>query len=148
MMPRRVIHCHSEGEGWWRMRVDRLFPVREIDVFGWLTAGSFYALSTPAGLKTSLAAMPSLRLPSPRTISPYLSIDKPLSSRHLANIRARLATTNSEVQEPPDASVRSAAVLIPLCNVDGQPGILYEVRGQLRQHAGEVRSAMPWDAFG
>ncbi|KAG8854571.1 hypothetical protein FRB96_007441 [Tulasnella sp. 330] len=71
-------------------------------------------------------------------LSPYLSIDKPLSSHHLAKIRARLAVANPEVPALPNASVRSAAVLIPLCNVDGQPGILYEVRGQLRHHAGEV----------
>lgn len=32
-----------------------------------------------------------------------------------------------------------AAVLIPLCNVEGRPGILLEVRGKLRNHGGEVR---------
>ncbi|KAG9001490.1 hypothetical protein FRB94_006568 [Tulasnella sp. JGI-2019a] len=82
--------------------------------------------------------MPTLRLPPPRTFSPYFSIDKPLSSRHLANIRAKLALAYSESQEPPDSSVRKAAVLIPLCNMNGHPGILYEVRGKLRHHAGEV----------
>ena len=33
----------------------------------------------------------------------------------------------------------NAAVLIPLCNVRGAPGILLEVRGKLRTHSGEVR---------
>jgi hypothetical protein len=32
-----------------------------------------------------------------------------------------------------------AAVLIPLCNVNDQPGILLELRGKLRTHSGEVR---------
>ncbi|KZT37954.1 hypothetical protein SISSUDRAFT_986927 [Sistotremastrum suecicum HHB10207 ss-3] len=31
-----------------------------------------------------------------------------------------------------------AAVLVPLCNVEGKPSILFEVRGNLRSHAGEV----------
>ncbi len=34
-----------------------------------------------------------------------------------------------------------AAVLIPLCNVNDQPGILLELRGKLRTHSGEIRCA-------
>ena len=37
----------------------------------------------------------------------------------------------------PDAP--DAAVLIPLCNIDSRPSIIYEVRGKLRTHSGEVR---------
>jgi len=33
----------------------------------------------------------------------------------------------------------TAAVLLPLCNVNGKGGILFEVRGKLRHHSGEVR---------
>ena len=36
----------------------------------------------------------------------------------------------------------NAAVLVPLCNVDGVPGVLLELRGgTLRSHASEVRYA-------
>jgi len=34
-----------------------------------------------------------------------------------------------------------AAVIIPLCNLNGNPGLLLEVRGKLRTHSGEVRCA-------
>ncbi|KAI0295960.1 NUDIX hydrolase domain-like protein [Russula brevipes] len=33
---------------------------------------------------------------------------------------------------------KHAAVLIPLCNVNNQPGVLLELRGKLRTHSGEV----------
>lgn len=83
-----------------------------------------------------------LRLPPPRSLSPYFSIDKPLTSRQLAHIRNQLSLTFVEEELQLDLVSRTAAVLIPLCNVNGRPGILYEVRGRLRHHAGEVRSAL------
>ncbi|KIY52924.1 hypothetical protein FISHEDRAFT_28428, partial [Fistulina hepatica ATCC 64428] len=38
----------------------------------------------------------------------------------------------------------NAAVLVPLCNIRNQPGILLEVRGKtMRSHSGEVRQVFP-----
>jgi hypothetical protein len=45
-------------------------------------------------------------------------------------------TYNEEAYNP---SETHAAVLVPLCNVHDKPGILFEVRGKLRTHSGEVR---------
>jgi hypothetical protein len=41
-----------------------------------------------------------------------------------------------------DPKEEHAAVLIPLCNVNDQPGILLELRGKLRTHSGEIRCAV------
>ena len=38
-----------------------------------------------------------------------------------------------------DPTETHAAVLVPFCNLNGNPGILLEVRGKLRAHSGEVR---------
>ena len=35
-----------------------------------------------------------------------------------------------------------AAVLVPFCNPDGNPGLLLEVQRKLRAHSGEVRCAL------
>lgn len=41
-------------------------------------------------------------------------------------------------------NVREAAVLMPLCNVDGKPSVLFTVRNlNLRTHRGEIRY-VPW----
>ncbi|KAG0699758.1 NUDIX hydrolase domain-like protein [Suillus ampliporus] len=56
-------------------------------------------------------------------------------SRTLMTAAAHASTTHTEVI--PDEV--NAAVLVPLCNVDGVPGVLLELRGgKLRSHAGEV----------
>jgi len=45
----------------------------------------------------------------------------------------------SDTPTPPPTTRRSAAVLIPFCNVGGEPGILLEVRSKsLRTHSGEI----------
>ena len=75
-------------------------------------------------------------LPHPSPISPFLSFTTPLTRASLNSIRTALAAYTSPPADPAEAH---AAVLIPLCNVAGQPGILLEVRGKLRIHAGEVR---------
>ncbi|KAG9018893.1 hypothetical protein FRB90_008474 [Tulasnella sp. 427] len=80
-----------------------------------------------------------LRLPPPRQISPHLGLDKPLTPQNLASIRKVLSEVFPGEESPtPDPSPRTAAVLIPLCNVGSRPGILFEIRGKLRNHSGEV----------
>ena len=84
----------------------------------------------------------SLGLSLPRLSStiPTLSLTKPFTPRSLISIRAALvdALRNAKPFRP-DGEEPNAALLIPLVNVDGIPGIILEVRGQLRSHAGEVR---------
>ena len=41
------------------------------------------------------------------------------------------------------SDVREAAVLMPLCNVDGKPSVLFTVRNlNMRSHRGEIRLAI------
>ena len=40
---------------------------------------------------------------------------------------------------PTNPTETHAAVLVPLCNLNDNPGLLFEVRGKLRAHSGEVR---------
>ncbi|TDL23681.1 hypothetical protein BD410DRAFT_692735, partial [Rickenella mellea] len=73
--------------------------------------------------------------------SPYLSLTAPLNGRALSSIRRALevALARNPSAVPNDSNdTTTAAVLIPLCNVDNKPGVLMEVRGKLRQHSGEV----------
>jgi hypothetical protein len=79
-------------------------------------------------------------LPRPTGSSPYLtSLASPLSRAALANVRTALAK-NDALIPPADPQERHAAVLVPLCNIGGQPGILLELRAStLRSHSGEVR---------
>jgi len=101
------------------------------------------------GLST---ASNNINAPYPRTTSPYLSLTEPFTSASLSDIRnvlrakqscipelaseiGPLASTGARAGVPPR---RRAAVLVPLCNVDGVPGILLEIRGKLRHHSGEV----------
>jgi hypothetical protein len=80
-----------------------------------------------------LARAGNMKPPSPS--SPHLSLHSPLTIGSISTIRSLLktATDNAQVTDA------DAAVLIPLCNVDGKPGVLFEVRGKLRMHGGEVR---------
>ncbi|KDN42830.1 hypothetical protein RSAG8_06584, partial [Rhizoctonia solani AG-8 WAC10335] len=84
----------------------------------------------------------------PRTSSPYLSLTSPITKNTLHSLKTRFDVmrnrypqelvwpiTSTSIEE--DLRPR-AAVLVPLCNVDGRPGLLLEVRGKLRNHAGEV----------
>jgi hypothetical protein len=68
----------------------------------------------------------------------------PFTRQSLAAIRAALIRDRDDHAHAPiavDPKEKHAAVLIPLCNVDDQPGILLELRGKLRMHSGEVRYA-------
>jgi len=80
----------------------------------------------------------------PKGSSPHVSLTNPFSQSTLSTIRSLLPEKNSPdlqdhySEEPAVNDPDDAAVLIPLCNVDGKPGVLLEVRGQLRTHSGEV----------
>lgn len=94
----------------------------------------------------------SLGLAIPKLASPKhsISLTAPLTARSLASIRGALASASPHA---PSSSSRqdlsfentstgaeiNAAVLVPLANVGDVPGVLLEVRGALRTHAGEVR---------
>jgi len=69
-----------------------------------------------------------------------ISLSKPFTRGTLRSIRQLLNTNKSyeEYQHP-----KNAAVLIPFCNVNGEPSILFEMRSKaLRSHSGEIRCAM------
>lgn len=84
---------------------------------------------------TSTAA--SSRLPFPNLTAASIP---PFTRKSLTAIRAAL-TRAAQDYTPIAANPKEghAAVLIPLCNVNDQPGILLELRGKLRTHSGEVR---------
>ncbi|CAE6527994.1 unnamed protein product [Rhizoctonia solani] len=86
----------------------------------------------------------------PRTSSPYLSLTSPITRNTLHSLKERFGIMRDKYPQEPEWPITStstlteedlgprAAVLVPLCNVDGQPGLLLEVRGKLRNHGGEV----------
>jgi hypothetical protein len=64
----------------------------------------------------------------------------PLTRNSLTEIRAALTRAAQDYTPiATDPKEGHAAVLIPLCNVNDQPGILLELRGKLRTHSSEVR---------
>lgn len=69
--------------------------------------------------------------------SSLISLTKPITPNTLQALRNLL---NRPDPATPPTTPRSAAVLIPFCNVGGKPGILLEVRSKsLRTHSGEIR---------
>lgn len=69
-----------------------------------------------------------------------ISLTTPFTRASLAKIRDALAgAVTHQDGIAPDPTEPHAAVLVPLCNVNNTPGVLLEVRGKLRSHAGEVR---------
>ncbi|KAN0088553.1 hypothetical protein V8E55_005610 [Tylopilus felleus] len=71
-------------------------------------------------------------------LSSIISLTAPFTRASLAKIRDTLASGVNQDGIAPDPTEPHAAVLVPLCNVNNTPGVLLEVRGQLRSHAGEV----------
>ncbi|KAL1943100.1 hypothetical protein VTO73DRAFT_4771 [Trametes versicolor] len=68
-----------------------------------------------------------------------VSLTEPLTRRSCIAIRHALEAAYGQASEHAlDPAEAHAAVLVPLCNVDGRPGVLLEVRGKLRTHSGEV----------
>jgi len=69
--------------------------------------------------------------------SSLISLTKPITPNTLKALRDILKRPDPTT--PPPTTLRSAAVLIPFCNVGGEPGILLEVRSKsLRTHSGEI----------
>jgi hypothetical protein len=87
-------------------------------------------------LRTLTSTAASSRLPHPNLTAGSI----PFTRKSLTAIRAAL-TRAAQDYTPITADPKEghAAVLIPLCNVNDQPGILLELRGKLRTHSGEVR---------
>lgn len=86
------------------------------------------------------------------TLTPQAIINPscPLTPKTLRRVQDALSEAASEWTAPRDVKRAKAAVLCPLINIlvdgaDGQrttkPGILFQVRANLRTHAGEVRYA-------
>lgn len=66
-----------------------------------------------------------------------IPLNKPFTPRTLRSLREILTTpgTYASYEHP-----TNAAVLIPFCNVDNEPSVLFELRAKaLRSHSGEVR---------
>jgi hypothetical protein len=69
-----------------------------------------------------------------------ISLTSPFTTNSLRTLQNALAATTPKSQTKVIPDEINAAVLVPLCNVDGVPGVLLELRGgKLRSHAGEVR---------
>lgn len=98
----------------------------------------------PSAIRTRLLT----NLRAPQQPPYYIPFNEPLTARSLQRVAAALPQNALDPDNPTDypfvgagtpEKTKSAAVLIALCNVDGQPGILLEVRGKLRTHSGEIR---------
>ncbi|KAH9479490.1 putative Nudix hydrolase NudL [Psilocybe cubensis] len=78
----------------------------------------------------------------PLASTSLISLTKPITPNTLKILRDVLNFNSSTVNWPTTGIApksRNAAVLIPFCNVDGEPGILLEVRAKaLRSHSGEI----------
>ncbi|KAJ7281929.1 NUDIX hydrolase domain-like protein [Mycena rebaudengoi] len=84
------------------------------------------------------------QLSRPNWNSPFFS--KPFTLNTLKTIRGALQESSNPLEPvrawasvSSEEKKRTAAVLIPFCNVQGQPGILLQIRSRsLRSHSGEV----------
>jgi hypothetical protein len=93
------------------------------------TRGNF---QIPDFLESTMSLLPH-RVAS----SSLISLTKPITPNTLRVLRDLLKRPDPATPPP---TLRSAAVLIPFCNVGGEPGILLEVRSKsLRTHSGEIR---------
>ncbi|KAJ3571908.1 hypothetical protein NP233_g3432 [Leucocoprinus birnbaumii] len=72
----------------------------------------------------------------------FLNLSKPFTPNSLKALRHTLSTPGQQTesqQSELSKKLRNAGVLIPLCNVNGRAGILFQVRAKnLRSHSGEV----------
>jgi len=75
--------------------------------------------------------------------SALISLTNPITPstlQTLKNVLSRTPSASKDAINDPSLKSRHAAVLIPFCNVGGEPGILLEVRAKgLRSHSGELR---------
>lgn len=123
-----------------------------------LHLSSFLLTSMPIGSLSSSARAAASVSPLSRLISSksYSLSSRPFNQTSLSHIRQLLQKHQDAVQQLELKSVGgqpisnkplgSAAVLIPLCNIDDKPGILLEVRAkELRSHSGELRFVHHYD---
>jgi hypothetical protein len=107
--------------------------------------GSFLSVESHiAGKKVKFSMIVALiyedRLPSCGAVSEMIPLTSPFTANSLKSIKQILSIASLKTSPNVfDSNERNAAVLIPFCNVNGKPGILFEVRGKLRTHSGEVR---------
>lgn len=92
--------------------------------------------SFPTPTSTMLRSVTTAATANPASVR--IPITTPFTQSSLSTIRSTLANAHAGPNMR-DAEESHAAVLVPLCNVDGRPGVLLEVRGKLRTHSGEVR---------
>lgn len=64
---------------------------------------------------------------------PCICLASPFTRQTLALVRNLLQPFQ------PSAQCREAAVLVALCNVSDVPSLLFEVRGNVREHPHEIR---------
>jgi hypothetical protein len=78
---------------------------------------------------------------SPRTSPTAMSYTAPFTRSSLKAIQEALERHHTRTPwSAVDGKETHAAVLAPLCNVNGKPGVLLQVRGKsLRSHSGEAR---------
>lgn len=95
-----------------------------------LAAGLHVRCLTAAG--AGAASTPQIPLHAPLTPKTLLKIQSLLNE----SVENAYSNPNAHSDKDRDAT---ATVLVPLCNVNGQPGILFQVRGKLRTHSGQVR---------
>lgn len=68
-----------------------------------------------------------------------ISLTSPFTRGSLRTLQSAIIAHATKYTAPAIQGEANAAVLVPLCNVDGVPGVLLELRGgKLRSHAGEV----------
>ncbi|KAG1907856.1 NUDIX hydrolase domain-like protein [Suillus fuscotomentosus] len=68
-----------------------------------------------------------------------ISLTSPFTRGSLRTLQDAIIAHAATSKTPVTPGEVNAAVLVPLCNVDGVPGVLLELRGgKLRSHAGEV----------
>lgn len=90
------------------------------------------SLLAPCGQKAAHIVASTSRIP----------LTKPFTPRTLKNLRDALNIPEAYggYQHP-----KNAAVLIPFCNVNNEPSVLFELRSKsLRSHSGEVRYQNPF----
>ncbi|KAF9642681.1 hypothetical protein BDM02DRAFT_1974827 [Thelephora ganbajun] len=79
--------------------------------------------------------MSRLLIPNPN--ASIVSLTSPFTRGSLRTIKDALSVAYT-TKYPISPTETHAAVLIPLCNLNDNPGLLLEVRGKLRAHSGEV----------
>ena len=94
--------------------------------------------ASPVGQRMIL---PHECLPAPDPNASIVSLISPFTRRFLKTIKDALSAHTSRSMYPIKLTGTHVAVLVPLCNLNGNPSLLLEVREKTRAHSGEVRWA-------